>query len=63
MGSIVKSLESNLNTGYLHEMSEAMDQFEKQFMNMEVQAEFMESSMAGSRVVRVWVLRKERLIV
>lgn len=25
-----------------------MDQFEKQFVNMEVQAEFMESSMAGS---------------
>ncbi|PWA83823.1 ESCRT-related protein CHMP1B [Artemisia annua] len=26
-----------------------MDQFEKQFVNMEVQAEFMESLMAGSR--------------
>ena len=29
-------------------MSETMDQFEKQFVNMEVQAEFMESAMAGS---------------
>ena len=29
-------------------MSETMDSFEKQFVNMEVQAEFMESSMAGS---------------
>ncbi|KAF7134623.1 hypothetical protein RHSIM_Rhsim08G0230600 [Rhododendron simsii] len=48
MSSIVKSLESTLNTGNLQKMSETMDQFEKQFVNMEVQAEFMESSMAGS---------------
>ncbi|PWA62960.1 ESCRT-related protein CHMP1A [Artemisia annua] len=50
MGLIVKSLASTLNTGYLQKMSKTMDQFEKQFVNMEVQAEFMESSMAGSRV-------------
>ncbi|CBI35987.3 unnamed protein product, partial [Vitis vinifera] len=43
MGSIVKSLESTLATGNLQKMSETMDQFEKQFVNMEVQAEFMES--------------------
>ncbi|KAK4395167.1 ESCRT-related protein CHMP1B [Sesamum angolense] len=48
MGSIVKSLESSLATGNLQKMSETMDQFERQFVNMEVQAEFMESSMAGS---------------
>ncbi|XP_074279251.1 ESCRT-related protein CHMP1 [Silene latifolia] len=48
MGNIVKSLESSLNTGNLQKMSETMDQFEKQFVNMEVQAEFMDSSMAGS---------------
>lgn len=48
MGSIVKSLESSLNTGNLQKMSETMDQFERQFVNMEVQSEFMESSMAGS---------------
>ncbi|KAF5199911.1 Charged multivesicular body protein [Thalictrum thalictroides] len=48
MASIVKSLESSLTTGNLQKMSETMDQFEKQFVNMEVQAEFMESSMAGS---------------
>lgn len=29
-------------------MSETMDSFEKQFVNMEVHAEFMESAMAGS---------------
>lgn len=48
MGSIVKALDSSLATGNLQKMSETMDQFEKQFVNMEVQAEFMESSMAGS---------------
>ncbi|KAJ6348299.1 hypothetical protein OIU76_004715 [Salix suchowensis] len=36
MGSIVKSLESTLATGNLQKMSETMDQFEKQFVNMEV---------------------------
>ncbi|CAF2108933.1 unnamed protein product [Brassica oleracea var. botrytis] len=29
-------------------MSEMMDSFENQFVNMEVQAEFMENTMAGS---------------
>ncbi|CAA6663146.1 unnamed protein product [Spirodela intermedia] len=48
MASIVKSLDSSLATGNLQKMSETMDQFEKQFVNMEVQAEFMENSMAGS---------------
>ncbi|KAF9594041.1 hypothetical protein IFM89_026893 [Coptis chinensis] len=48
MGSIVNSLESSLTTGNFQKMWETMDQFEKQFVNMEVQAEFMESSMAGS---------------
>ena len=48
MASIVKSLDSSLASGNLQKMSETMDQFEKQFVNMEVQAEFMESAMAGS---------------
>nr|GEW71992.1 ESCRT-related protein CHMP1B [Tanacetum cinerariifolium] len=48
IGTIVKSLEKSLNNGNLEKMSESMDQFEKQFVNMEVQARFMESSMAGS---------------
>ncbi|XP_010498146.1 PREDICTED: ESCRT-related protein CHMP1A-like [Camelina sativa] len=48
MTSIVKSLESSLATGNLQKMSETMDSFEKQFVNMEVQAEFMENAMAGS---------------
>lgn len=32
----------------MQKMSETMDLFEKQFVNMEVQAEFMESAMRGS---------------
>lgn len=48
MGSIVKALDSSLATGNLQKMSETMDQFEKHFVNMEVQAEFMENSMAGT---------------
>ncbi|KAK4729886.1 hypothetical protein R3W88_022874 [Solanum pinnatisectum] len=48
ISSIVKSLESSLNTGNLQKMPGTMDLFECQFVNMEVQAEFMESSMAGS---------------
>jgi charged multivesicular body protein 1 len=48
MGSIVKSLDSALATGNLQKMSETMDKFESQFVNMEVQAEFMEGAMAGS---------------
>ncbi|KAL3633587.1 hypothetical protein CASFOL_022349 [Castilleja foliolosa] len=38
MGNIVKSLESALATGNLQKVSETMDQFERQFVNMEVQA-------------------------
>ncbi|KAK4754037.1 hypothetical protein SAY87_002141 [Trapa incisa] len=48
MASIVKSLESSLTTGNMQKMSETMDLFEKQFVNMEVQGEFMESAMKGS---------------
>ncbi|KAL0016665.1 hypothetical protein SO802_003734 [Lithocarpus litseifolius] len=48
VGNIVKSLESSLATRNLQKMSETMDSFKKQFVNMEVQAKFMESAMAGS---------------
>ncbi|XP_074573669.1 ESCRT-related protein CHMP1-like [Curcuma longa] len=48
MGSIVKALDSSLASGNLQKMSETMDQFERQFVNMEVEAEFMEGAMAGS---------------
>ncbi|KAM6576240.1 hypothetical protein CsatB_028077 [Cannabis sativa] len=55
MGSIVNSLESTLATGNLQKMSETMDQFEKHFVNMDVQAEFMESAMAEDYGVEVSV--------
>ncbi|CAA7410040.1 unnamed protein product [Spirodela intermedia] len=48
MASIVKVLDSSLATGNLQKISETMDKFERQFVDMEVQAGFMESSMAGS---------------
>ncbi|KAK9996105.1 hypothetical protein SO802_020791 [Lithocarpus litseifolius] len=48
MGNIVKSLEFSLAIGNLQKMSETMDSFKKQFVNVEVQAEFMESPMADS---------------
>jgi len=48
MTSIVKALDSALATGNLQKMSETMDQFETQFVNMEVQSQFVENAMAGS---------------
>jgi len=48
MSSIVKALDSTLATGNLQKMSETMDQFEAQFVNMEVQSQFVENAMAGS---------------
>jgi charged multivesicular body protein 1 len=48
MGSIVKALDSALAVGNMEKISQTMDQFEKTFVNMEVQSEFVESAMAGS---------------
>ncbi|KAI5075361.1 hypothetical protein GOP47_0009437 [Adiantum capillus-veneris] len=48
MATIVRTLDSALASNNLQKMSETMDNFEKQFVNMEVQAEFIESAMAGS---------------
>ncbi|KAL6992847.1 Charged multivesicular body protein 1b [Sarracenia purpurea var. burkii] len=47
MSSIVKSLESSLASNNLQKMLKMIDQFERRFVNMEVHAEFMESSMHG----------------
>ncbi|GAB2240846.1 hypothetical protein Droror1_Dr00021364 [Drosera rotundifolia] len=44
---IVVERES-LNTGNLGRLSETMDRFERQFVDMEVQGEFVERSMTGS---------------
>ncbi|KAH0858336.1 hypothetical protein HID58_086597 [Brassica napus] len=42
------SAEEEILGSNLQKMSEMMDSFENQFVNMEVQAEFMENAMAGS---------------
>lgn len=48
MASIVKALDTSLASNNLQKMSETMDKFEQQFVNMEVQSEFVENAMAGS---------------
>lgn len=48
MAGIVKTLDNALAVGNMQKISQTMDQFEKTFVNMEVQSEFVESAMAGS---------------
>ena len=48
MAGIVKALDGALASSNLQKMSETMDQFEKQFVNMEVQSEFVQNAMQGS---------------
>ena len=48
MGNIVKALDSALASSNLQKISETMDTFEKQFVNMEVQSQFVENAMQGS---------------
>ncbi|KAK9091141.1 hypothetical protein Sjap_024318 [Stephania japonica] len=47
----VNSWMQQVADDYGLEVSVGLPQFEKQFVNMEVQAEFMESSMAGSTLL------------
>ncbi|ABO94295.1 predicted protein [Ostreococcus lucimarinus CCE9901] len=48
MSGIVKSLEKSLNTNNLEKVSETMDEFEKQFENLDVQTEFVEQAMGNT---------------
>ncbi|CAI7826046.1 unnamed protein product [Closterium sp. NIES-53] len=48
MGSIVKVLDSALASSNLQKISETMDTFERQFVNMEVQSQFVENAMHSS---------------
>lgn len=48
MSGIVKALDSALAVGNMQKISQTMDQFEKAFVNIEVQSEFVETAMAGS---------------
>eukprot|EP00270_Netrium_digitus_P003000 TRINITY_DN1340_c0_g1_i1.p1 TRINITY_DN1340_c0_g1~~TRINITY_DN1340_c0_g1_i1.p1 ORF type:complete len:205 (+),score=80.01 TRINITY_DN1340_c0_g1_i1:294-908(+) len=51
MAGIVKALDSALASSNLQKISETMDSFERQFVNMEVQSDFMENAMAGSTLL------------
>ena len=42
MSGIVKALDNALALGNMQKISQTMDQFEQTFVNMEVQAEFVE---------------------
>jgi len=48
MTGIVKALDSALASNNLLKLSQTMDQFEQQFVNMEVQSEFVNNAMQGS---------------
>ena len=48
MAGIVKSLEASLKTNDLERVSENMDQFERQFENLDVQTEFVEQAMSNT---------------
>jgi len=48
MSVIVKSLEQSLKDNNLEKVSENMDQFERQFENLDVQTEFVEQAMGNT---------------
>ncbi|GLJ44290.1 hypothetical protein SUGI_0926920 [Cryptomeria japonica] len=48
MSGIVKALDSALALGNMQKISQTMDQFERTFVNMEVQSSFVDTAMAGS---------------
>jgi len=48
MAGIVKSLEKSLNANNLEQVSNTMDQFERQFENLDVQSEFVEQAMGNT---------------
>lgn len=48
MAGIVKNLEHSLNNLNLEQVSANMDQFERQFENLDVQTEFVEQAMSNT---------------
>ena len=48
MAGIVKNLEHSLNNLNLEQVSSNMDQFERQFENLDVQTEFVEQAMSNT---------------
>jgi len=47
MANIVKALNKAVSTSRMDKVAETMDQFEKQFENLDVQAEFVENAMGN----------------
>lgn len=47
MGSIVKALDKAVSTNNLDKVATTMDQFERQFENLDVQSEFVENAMSA----------------
>jgi charged multivesicular body protein 1 len=47
MSQIVKTLDSALKSNNLEKVASTMDQFEKQFESLDVQAEFVENAMSN----------------
>ena len=45
MAGIVKALDKSLASNNLEQVANTMDQFEKQFENLDIQSEFVESAM------------------
>merc|ERR1719234_1603435 len=48
MGGIVKSMDSVMKTMDIEKISAVMDQFEKQFENLDLNSEYMENAMQSS---------------
>eukprot|EP00771_Trimastix_marina_P000103 gnl/Trimastix_PCT/1107.p3 GENE.gnl/Trimastix_PCT/1107~~gnl/Trimastix_PCT/1107.p3 ORF type:complete len:208 (-),score=43.95 gnl/Trimastix_PCT/1107:112-735(-) len=62
MGSIVQNLDSALNAMNIERVSQVMDQFERQFENLDVQSEYVESAMTQTTSLTTPADQVDRLI-
>eukprot|EP00240_Pyramimonas_obovata_P013580 CAMPEP_0118956872 /NCGR_PEP_ID=MMETSP1169-20130426/61802_1 /TAXON_ID=36882 /ORGANISM="Pyramimonas obovata, Strain CCMP722" /LENGTH=256 /DNA_ID=CAMNT_0006904921 /DNA_START=239 /DNA_END=1009 /DNA_ORIENTATION=+ len=63
MAGIVKSLEKALTSNNLEQVASTMDSFEKQFENLDVQSEFVESAMGNTTVMSMPQSQVDELLV
>eukprot|EP00959_Pyramimonas_sp_CCMP1952_P389722 8166968-Pyramimonas_sp.AAC.1 len=63
MAGIVKSLEKALDSNNLEQVASTMDSFEKQFENLDVQAEFVESAMGNTTALSTPQSQVDELLV
>mmetsp|Transcript_6915 Transcript_6915/g.11968 ORF Transcript_6915/g.11968 Transcript_6915/m.11968 type:complete len:226 (+) Transcript_6915:398-1075(+) len=63
MSGIVKSLEKALNSNNLEQVAMTMDSFEKQFENLDVQAEFVEQAMGNTTALSTPQSQVDELLV